>query len=61
MTNAIEAIGDEEGQVVVRTVRACDSDAILAVIDDGRVVHQGSMEAFAADPGLQDRLLGLAI
>ena len=33
----------------------------MAVIDDGRVVHQGSMEAFAADPGLQDRLLGLAI
>lgn len=33
----------------------------MAVIDDGRVVHQGSMEAFAADTGLQDRLLGLAM
>ena len=32
----------------------------MAVIDDGRVVHSGTMAAFAADKGLQDRLLGLS-
>lgn len=32
----------------------------MAVIDDGRVVHSGTMEAFDADPELQNRLLGLA-
>ncbi|MWB76892.1 ATP-binding cassette domain-containing protein [Pseudooceanicola sp. 216_PA32_1] len=33
----------------------------MAVIDDGRVVHRGSMADFAADAALQDRLLGLAM
>ncbi|WP_158972104.1 ABC transporter ATP-binding protein [Chachezhania sediminis] len=33
----------------------------MAVIDDGRVVHAGSMADFAADQGLQDRLLGLSM
>jgi branched-chain amino acid transport system ATP-binding protein len=33
----------------------------VAVMDDGRVVHSGSMAAFAADAALQSRLLGLAI
>ena len=32
----------------------------MAVIDDGRVVHAGSMEAFAADTALQDKHLGLS-
>lgn len=32
----------------------------MAVIDDGRVVHRGTMEAFAADTALQDRLLSLS-
>ena len=32
----------------------------MAVIDDGRVVHSGTMAAFAADKPLQDRLLGLS-
>ncbi|NIZ08405.1 ABC transporter ATP-binding protein [Pseudooceanicola sp. HF7] len=32
----------------------------MAVIDDGRVVHRGSMEAFVADTELQDRLLSLS-
>jgi branched-chain amino acid transport system ATP-binding protein len=33
----------------------------VAVIDDGRVVHAGSMRDFAADAALQARLLGLAM
>lgn len=38
--------------------RSLGSD--MAVIDDGRIAHAGSMEAFAADAELQDRLLGLS-
>ena len=33
----------------------------VAVMDDGRVVHGGSMADFAADLGLQQRLLGLGM
>ena len=33
----------------------------VAVMDDGRIVHAGSMREFAADRALQARLLGLAI
>jgi branched-chain amino acid transport system ATP-binding protein len=33
----------------------------VAVMDDGRIVHAGSMRDFAADHALQERLLGLAI
>jgi branched-chain amino acid transport system ATP-binding protein len=32
----------------------------VAVMDDGRIVHAGSMREFAADRALQSRLLGLA-
>jgi branched-chain amino acid transport system ATP-binding protein len=31
----------------------------VAVMDDGRIVHTGRMDALAADEALQDRLLGL--
>lgn len=33
----------------------------VAVMDNGRIVHAGSMEALAADAALQQRLLGLAL
>jgi branched-chain amino acid transport system ATP-binding protein len=33
----------------------------VAVMDDGRIVHTGSMRDFAADGELQSRLLGLAM
>ena len=33
----------------------------VAVMDDGRVVHRGSMAALAADEGLQQKLLGLSL
>jgi branched-chain amino acid transport system ATP-binding protein len=33
----------------------------VAVMDDGRVVHHGTMAALAADPALQQRLLGLTL
>jgi branched-chain amino acid transport system ATP-binding protein len=33
----------------------------VAVMDDGRIVHTGSMREFAADHALQARLLGLAM
>jgi branched-chain amino acid transport system ATP-binding protein len=33
----------------------------VAVMDDGRIVHSGTMAAFAADAALQSRLLGLAM
>jgi len=33
----------------------------VAVMDDGRVVHAGSMAAFSEDAQLQQRLLGLAL
>jgi branched-chain amino acid transport system ATP-binding protein len=32
----------------------------VAVMDDGRIVHRGSMHALRDDPALQHRLLGLA-
>ena len=38
--------------------RAADT---VAVMDNGRVVHAGSMAAFSADAQLQQRLLGLAL
>ena len=31
----------------------------VAVMDDGRIVHAGSMQALSADEALQARLLGL--
>jgi len=33
----------------------------VAVMDDGRIVHAGTMADFAADAALQSRLLGLAV
>lgn len=33
----------------------------VAVMDNGRVIHAGSMAAFSADPALQQSLLGLAL
>src|SRR5688500_7459630 len=33
----------------------------VAVIDSGRIVHTGSMQALAADAPLQQRLLGLSL
>ena len=33
----------------------------VAVMDDGRIVHRGSMAALAADDALQHRLLGLSL
>lgn len=33
----------------------------VAVMDDGRVVHTGAMADLAADPALQERLMGLSL
>jgi branched-chain amino acid transport system ATP-binding protein len=33
----------------------------VAVMDDGRIVHAGSMAALAADAALQQRLMGLSL
>ena len=33
----------------------------VAVMDDGRIVHEGGMQALAADEALQQRLLGLGL
>lgn len=33
----------------------------VAVVDDGRIVHQSSMEAFVNDKDLQTRLLSLSL
>jgi branched-chain amino acid transport system ATP-binding protein len=33
----------------------------VAVMDQGRILHQGTMSDFAADTGLQTRLLGLSL
>ena len=33
----------------------------VAVMDNGRIVHAGSMQALTADPALQQQLLGLAL
>jgi branched-chain amino acid transport system ATP-binding protein len=33
----------------------------VAVMDDGRVVHRGSMRELIEDAGLQQRLLGLSL
>ncbi len=33
----------------------------VAVMDDGRIVHSGTMAALAADEGLQQHLLGLSL
>jgi branched-chain amino acid transport system ATP-binding protein len=33
----------------------------VAVMDDGRIVHRGSMAELAADRGLQEKLMGLSL
>jgi branched-chain amino acid transport system ATP-binding protein len=33
----------------------------VAVMDDGRIVHRGSMAALASDAGLQQKMLGLSL
>jgi branched-chain amino acid transport system ATP-binding protein len=33
----------------------------VAVMDDGRIVHRGSMSALIADRGLQEKLMGLSL
>ena len=33
----------------------------VAVMDDGRIVHSGTMAALAADEALQQHLLGLSL
>jgi branched-chain amino acid transport system ATP-binding protein len=33
----------------------------VAIMDDGRIVHSGTMRALVADPALQSRLLGLSL
>jgi branched-chain amino acid transport system ATP-binding protein len=33
----------------------------VAVMDDGRIVHAGTLAALAADPALQQRLMGLSL
>jgi branched-chain amino acid transport system ATP-binding protein len=33
----------------------------VAVMDSGRIVHTGRMDALAADAGLQTKLLGLSL
>jgi branched-chain amino acid transport system ATP-binding protein len=33
----------------------------VAVMDNGRVIHAGSMAALSADPALQKSLLGLSL
>jgi branched-chain amino acid transport system ATP-binding protein len=34
---------------------------LVGVMDNGRVVHSGTMAELAADAGLQHRLLGLSL
>jgi len=33
----------------------------VAVMEDGRIVHRGTMAGLAADTALQERLLGLSL
>jgi branched-chain amino acid transport system ATP-binding protein len=33
----------------------------VAIMDDGRIVHRGTMSALAADRGLQEKLMGLSL
>ena len=40
---------------------ACALGDSVAVMDDGRVVHRGSMRELADDESLQQRLLGLSL
>jgi len=64
--NLAEAIGQLKGQTTVLLVeqnfnfvrRLGDT---VAVMDDGRIVHSGTMAELAADRSLQERLLGLAL
>jgi branched-chain amino acid transport system ATP-binding protein len=40
---------------------ACALGDAVAVMDNGRVVHSGGMQALADDEELQQRLLGLSL
>jgi branched-chain amino acid transport system ATP-binding protein len=40
---------------------ACSVGDDVAVMDDGRIVHSGTMAALAADEALQQHLLGLSL
>ncbi|MGR3323723.1 MAG: ABC transporter ATP-binding protein [Pseudooceanicola sp.] len=63
MADAFREIGRDSTILLVeqnfRFARSLGRD--MAVIDDGRVVHSGTMADFEADTDLQDRLLGLAM
>jgi branched-chain amino acid transport system ATP-binding protein len=63
MIAAFREIGEETTILLVEQnfhfARALGST--VAVIDDGRIVHRGTMEALAADPDLQARLLSLSL
>ena len=66
--NMIHAFPGAEAR---RTRRSCWSSRIsalpqrsatrVAVMDDGRIVHNGTMAELAADTALQTRLLGLSL
>lgn len=63
MAEAFREIGQTSTILLVeqnfRFARSLGRD--MAVIDDGRVVHAGTMDGFAADRALQDRLLSLSM
>jgi branched-chain amino acid transport system ATP-binding protein len=64
--NLAEAISQLKGQTSVLLVEqnfnfVRQLGDTVAVMDDGRIVHSGSMAELAADRTLQERLLGLAL
>jgi branched-chain amino acid transport system ATP-binding protein len=64
--NLADAISQLKGQTTVLLVEqnfnfVRQLGDTVAVMDDGRIVHSGSMAELAADRALQERLLGLAL
>ena len=67
VANLVACLRDMRGEgttilLVEQNARvAADLGDTVVVIDDGRVTHSGAMAALAADPLLQQRLLGLSL
>jgi branched-chain amino acid transport system ATP-binding protein len=62
LARALRALVDEGITILLVEQTPSFAAAIahaVAGIDDGRIVHQGTMASFAADSGLQQRLLGV--
>ncbi|MFN7168114.1 MAG: ABC transporter ATP-binding protein [Pannonibacter sp.] len=64
MTDALRQLKETETTILLveqNFAMASSLGDTVAVMDDGRIVHAGDMATLVADPGLQERLMGLSL